>query len=49
MKNLGWVKFPGEDEFWLLRPFHRVFDKCLELSATKCGPGGETPSTQTEA
>ena len=32
MERLGWVKFLGDDEFRFLRPFHRVFDKCLELS-----------------
>lgn len=32
MERLGWAKFLGEEEFRLLRPFHRVFDKCLELS-----------------
>lgn len=35
MERLGWVKFHGDEEFSLLRPFHRVFDKCLELSAAK--------------
>lgn len=34
MERLGWVKFVGEEEFRFLRPFHRVFDKCLELSDT---------------
>lgn len=32
MERLGWAKFIGEDEFRFLRPFHRMFDKCLELS-----------------
>lgn len=32
MERLGWVKFLGDEEFRFLRPFHRVFDKCLELS-----------------
>lgn len=32
MKNLGWLTFLTDDEFLFLRPFHRVFDKCLELS-----------------
>ena len=32
MERLGWVKFFGDDEFRFLRPFHRVFDKCLELA-----------------
>jgi hypothetical protein len=36
MEQIGWVKIKGlgEDEFRFLRPFHRVFSKCLELSAT---------------
>lgn len=32
MERFGWVKFFTDDEFRFLRPFHRVFDKCLELS-----------------
>jgi hypothetical protein len=32
MERFGWVKFLGEEEFRFLRPFHRIFDKCLELS-----------------
>jgi chromosome condensin MukBEF MukE localization factor len=37
MERLGWVKFVGEEEFRFLRPFHRVFDKCLELSRLAAG------------
>lgn len=35
MEQIGWVKIRGlgVDEFRFLRPFHRVFSKCLELSA----------------
>jgi hypothetical protein len=33
MERYGWVKFFDTDEFKILRPFHRVFDKCLELAA----------------
>ena len=33
MERVGWVKWLGEEEFRFLRPFHRVFSKCLELSA----------------
>lgn len=35
MEQIGWVKVKGMgvDEFRFLRPFHRVFSKCLELSA----------------
>ena len=32
MERFGWVKFLADDEFRFLRPFHRIFDKCLELS-----------------
>ena len=35
MERYGWVKFVGVDEFRILRPFHRVFDKCLELAAAE--------------
>lgn len=42
MERLGWVKFVGEEEFRFLRPFHRVFDKCLELSAVGSGRDNET-------
>lgn len=34
MERLGWLKWLGNDEFRLLRPFHRVFDTCLRLSPT---------------
>jgi hypothetical protein len=36
MERLGWAKFLGDEEFRFLRPFHRVFDKCLEI-AQKAG------------
>jgi hypothetical protein len=32
LERLGWLKWLGPDEFRFLRPFHRVFDKCLELA-----------------
>jgi len=34
MEQIGWVKIRGlgEDEFRFLRPFHRVFSKCLEVA-----------------
>jgi hypothetical protein len=32
MERFGWVKFLSDDEFRFLRPFHRMFDKCLDLS-----------------
>jgi hypothetical protein len=38
MERIGWAKFVGEDEFRLLRPFHRILDRCLEMAA-----GATTP------
>jgi chromosome condensin MukBEF MukE localization factor len=32
MQRLGWVEYFPDDTFRFLRPFHRVFDKCQELS-----------------
>jgi hypothetical protein len=34
MEQIGWVRVKGlgGDEFRFLRPFHRVFSKCLELA-----------------
>jgi len=46
MERLGWVKFVGEEEFRFLRPFHRVFDKCLELSAAGSSRDRETLSSE---
>ena len=46
MERLGWVKFVGEEEFRFLRPFHRVFDKCLELSAAGSSPDNDTTSSE---
>ncbi len=34
MERIGWVKWLGMEEFRFLRPFHRVFSKCLELAQT---------------
>ncbi|MBL0127058.1 MAG: hypothetical protein IPP83_06285 [Flavobacteriales bacterium] len=33
MVRLGWVEYFPDDTFRFLRPFHRVFDKCQEISA----------------
>jgi hypothetical protein len=33
LERAGWLKWLGTDEFRFLRPFHRVFSKCLELSS----------------
>jgi hypothetical protein len=38
MERFGWVKFLTDDEFRFLRPFHRIFDKCLELSKVATTP-----------
>lgn len=35
MEQIGWAKWLGEDEFRFLRPFHRVFSKCLEISQSR--------------
>ena len=41
LERIGWLKWLGPDEFRFLRPFHRVFDKCLELSSR---PSGDEPA-----
>jgi hypothetical protein len=38
MERIGWVKWFGPDEFRFLRPFHRVFSKCLELAQAANAP-----------
>ena len=45
MERIGWVKWLGEDEFRFLRPFHRVFSKCLEVaqSAQTTQPDANPP------
>lgn len=48
MEGLGWIKFLGEEEFKFLRPFHRMFDKCLELSAAAAQCSDESPSSNAE-
>ena len=42
MERLGWAKFIGEEEFRFLRPFHRVFDKCLDLSKIALNSGTQS-------
>lgn len=44
MERIGWVKWLGDDEFRFLRPFHRVFTKCLELAQA-----GQTASSNPDA
>ncbi len=41
MERIGWAKWLGEEEFRFVRPFHRVFSKCLEVSADSSPPGDE--------
>lgn len=45
MESLGWVKFVGEEEFRFLRPFHRIFDKCLDLSVAGSSRDNESLSS----
>jgi hypothetical protein len=42
LERLGWVKFLGDEEFRFLRPFHRMFDKCLELAQAETPSAGRT-------
>ncbi len=44
MKRIGWIKWLGDDEFRFLRPFHRVFSKCIELSQTAQAASSENGS-----
>jgi Condensin complex protein MksE len=50
MEQIGWVKVRGVgvDQFRFLRPFHRVFSKCLELSAAgnKRDEKGKAPTVE---
>lgn len=43
MDRIGWVKWLGPDEFRFLRPFHRVFSRCLDLAQAA------TPPTQPDS
>jgi len=38
MKRIGWVQILGPDEFRFLRPFHRVFSRCVELAQAAATP-----------
>ncbi len=44
MERFGWLKWFGNDEFRFLRPFHRVFTKCLEFSSLNANSASPTPS-----
>lgn len=39
MERIGWVKWTSSGEFRFLRPFLRVFSKCLELAQAPQAPG----------
>lgn len=43
LDRIGWLKWLGPDEFRFLRPFHRVFDRCLELSTQLANPTDVEP------
>lgn len=45
MDRIGWVKMLGPDEFRFLRPFHRVFSRCIEL-AQAATPAVADPAPQ---
>lgn len=48
MERIGWVKWLGEDEFRFLRPFHRVFSKCLEVAqSAQAAPPNANPPVET--
>ena len=46
MERIGWVKLEDNEEFRFLRPFHRVFTKCLELSAAGSSRGNEAQTSE---
>ncbi len=48
MEGLDWVRFLGEEEFKFLRPFHRMFDKCFELSAAAAQRNNDSPLSSAE-
>ncbi len=47
LDRIGWLKWLGPDEFRFLRPFHRVFDRCLELSTALAGSKDAEPPDST--
>ncbi len=49
LKNVGWAKWIGDDEFQFLRPFHRMLDKCLELAKQAGESVDEAPLGSQEA
>jgi hypothetical protein len=49
LKNVGWAKWLGDDEFQFLRPFHRMLDKCLELAKQAGESVAEAPAGSQES
>ena len=57
MEQIGWVRWLGQDEFRFLRPFHRVFSKCIDVvqaanskgTVTQATEANQTPSSSAEA
>jgi hypothetical protein len=48
MDHIGWVKWVDEDEFRFLRPFHRVFSKCLAIAqSAQAAQPAASPSVET--
>lgn len=42
LERIGWAKWVGFEEFQFLRPFYRMFEKCLELSRLSADRADET-------
>lgn len=48
MERIGWIKWLGDDEFRFLRPFHRVFSKCLEVAESAARQNDENRNSPTD-
>jgi hypothetical protein len=50
MARIGWLRCLNDDEFRFLRPFHRVFSKCIERAqAARTTSADESSDTTPEA
>jgi hypothetical protein len=49
LQRLGWLQWLGPDEFRFRRPFHRVFDRCLELAPGFAPAPAASPDTASPA
>jgi chromosome condensin MukBEF MukE localization factor len=47
MDRIGWVKILGPDEFRFLKPFHRVFSRCIEIAQSTSQPAASQPAAST--